>query len=108
MDKVQEPLRPPPLHEENKEWSSSIYKGIVPANIIRRDGAVHVTNDDYSFEVIAHWISSYFLGNKMKLPQTPEEALEHTEWDARWLRKRHPDLNLSLTEACTSYSVFWT
>jgi hypothetical protein len=66
------------------------------------------TNDGYTFEVIAHWISSYFLGDKMKLPKTPEEALKLTERDAMWLRKRHPDLNLSLNEACTSYSVFWT
>ncbi|KAJ7788555.1 FAD/NAD-P-binding domain-containing protein [Mycena olivaceomarginata] len=104
---------PPPLHEENKKWSSSVYKGIVPAkNILRRDfainGAVLATNDGYSFEVTAHWISSYFLGDRMKLPKTPEEALEHTERDARWLRKRHPDLNLSLNEACTSHAVFWT
>ncbi|KAF7357607.1 FAD/NAD-P-binding domain-containing protein [Mycena sanguinolenta] len=104
---------PPPLHDENKRWSSSIYKGMVPAkNILRRDfainGAVLATNDGYSFEVAAHWISSYFLGDKMKLPKTPEEALEHTERVARWLRKRHPDLNLSLNGACTSDSVFWT
>jgi hypothetical protein len=44
----------------------------------------------------------------MKLPKTPEEALKLTERDAMWLRKRYPDLNLSLNEACTSYSVFWT
>ncbi|KAJ7486161.1 FAD/NAD-P-binding domain-containing protein [Mycena galericulata] len=106
-------LNPPPLHPENTKWSSSIYKGIVPAkNILRRDfainGAVLATNDGYSFEVIAHWISSYFLGDKMKLPKTAEEALKHTERDAMWLRKRHPDLDLSLNEACTSFSAFWT
>ncbi|KAJ6620258.1 FAD/NAD-P-binding domain-containing protein [Mycena sp. CBHHK59/15] len=104
---------PPPLHPENEKWSSSIYRGIVPTkNLLRRDfainGAVLATNDGYSFEVTAHWISSYFLGDRMKLPKTPEEALKHTERDAMWLRKRHPDLNLSLNEACTSYSVFWT
>ncbi|KAJ7890291.1 FAD/NAD-P-binding domain-containing protein [Mycena leptocephala] len=104
---------PPPLHPENKQWSSSIYKGIVPAkSLLQRDfainGAVLATNDGYTFEVIAHWISSYFLGDKMKLPKTPEEALKLTERDAMWLRKRYPDLNLSLNEACTSYSVFWT
>jgi len=44
----------------------------------------------------------------MKLPKTIEEALNYTERDAIWLRKRHPDLNLSLNEACTSFSVFWT
>ncbi|KAJ7105492.1 FAD/NAD-P-binding domain-containing protein [Mycena crocata] len=87
---------PPPLHPENAKWSSSIYKGML------------ATNDGYAFEVAAHWISSYFLGDKMKLPKTPEEALKHAERDALWLRKRHPDHNLSLNEACTSSSTFWT
>ncbi|KAJ7105495.1 hypothetical protein C8R43DRAFT_937809 [Mycena crocata] len=104
---------PPPLHPENAKWSSSIYKGMVPAkNLLRQDmainGAVLATNDGYAFEVAAHWISSYFLGDKMKLPKTPEEALKHAERDALWLRKRHPDHNLSLNEACTSSSTFWT
>ncbi|KAJ7211312.1 FAD/NAD-P-binding domain-containing protein [Mycena pura] len=106
-------LNAPPLHPENMKWSSSIYKGVVPAkNILQRDfainGAVLATNDGYLFEVMAHWISSYFLGDKMKLPRTVEEALNYTERDAIWLCKRHPDLNLSLNEACTSFSVFWT
>lgn len=65
-------------------------------------------NDGYSFEVISHWISSYFLGDKMKLPKTPEEALKETERDTMWFRKRYPDLNLSHNEAHTSYAVFWT
>ncbi|KAJ6498091.1 FAD/NAD-P-binding domain-containing protein [Mycena vitilis] len=104
---------PPPLHSENTKWSSSLYKGIAPAkNLLRRDfavnGAVLATNDGYTFEVISHWISSYFLGDKMKLPKTPEDALKDTERDALWLRKRYPDLNLSLNEACTSTCVFWT
>ncbi|KAK7042606.1 FAD/NAD-P-binding domain-containing protein [Favolaschia claudopus] len=104
---------PPPLHPENMKWSSSVYKGIVPAkNILRWDfainGAVLATNDGYLFETISHWISSYFLGDRMKLPKTVEAVLQHTKRDALWLRKRHPDLDLSLNEACTSFSVFWT
>ncbi|KAJ7758105.1 hypothetical protein DFH07DRAFT_772580 [Mycena maculata] len=91
---------PPPF--ENTKWSS-IYKGIVPPkNILQRDftingpgsgsgtnklsekyeGSQHssneipqlTTNDGYSREVIAHWISSYFLGDKMKLPKTPKKC----------------------------------
>ncbi|KAJ7768211.1 FAD/NAD-P-binding domain-containing protein [Mycena metata] len=87
---------PPPLQPENTKWSSSIYKAIL------------ATNDGYSFEVTAHWISSYFLGDKMNLPRNADEALKHAEREAMWLFKRHPDLNLSLNEACTSYSTFWT
>ncbi|KAJ7476126.1 FAD/NAD-P-binding domain-containing protein [Mycena latifolia] len=104
---------PPAPHPDSESWSSSVYKGIVPSkNISRRDfainGAVVSVNDGYSFEVTAHWISSYFLGDKMKLPTTPEEASAHTERDARWLRKRYPDTNLSLNEAHTSYAAFFT
>ncbi|KAJ6507903.1 FAD/NAD-P-binding domain-containing protein [Mycena vitilis] len=104
---------PGPPHPDNENWSSSIYKGIVPAkNILRRDfainGAVLTTNDGYSFEVMAHWISSYFLGDKMKVPSTPDEALAHTERDATWLCKRFPDTNLSANEAHTSFAVFFS
>ncbi|KAJ7928774.1 FAD/NAD-P-binding domain-containing protein [Mycena leptocephala] len=102
---------PPFAHPENENWSSSIYKGIVPAkNILRKDfainGAVMTSNDGYSFEVMAHWISSYFLGDKMKLPSTAEEALTRTERDSMWLRKRFPDTDLSRNEAHASYAVF--
>ncbi|KAF8415728.1 hypothetical protein L210DRAFT_3430732, partial [Boletus edulis BED1] len=41
------------------------------------------TNNGYGFQVIAHWISSYFLGDKMRLPFTIEEALDETE-SKRW------------------------
>ncbi|KAJ7284157.1 FAD/NAD-P-binding domain-containing protein [Mycena rebaudengoi] len=104
---------PPPHNPENEKWSSSIYKGIVPANnILRRDfainGAVRSINNGYSLEVAAHWISSYFLGDKMQLPKTIEEALAHTERDAMWLRKRYPDSILSINQSNTSFGVFWT
>ncbi|KAJ7158509.1 FAD/NAD-P-binding domain-containing protein [Mycena filopes] len=104
---------PPPPHPKNENWSSSVYKAMVPTkNILRRDfainGAMFSVNDGYSFEVMAHWISSYFLGDKMKLPSTAEEALVRTERDAMWLRKRFPDTNLSANEAHTSYTVFFT
>ncbi|KAJ7083897.1 hypothetical protein C8R44DRAFT_558774, partial [Mycena epipterygia] len=88
-------------------WSSSVYKGIVPAKNIGRENSAMgqwrngneilpmlpnhnliflqlTTNGRYWFEVTAHWISSYFLRNKMKLPKTPEEASAHTKRDAIW------------------------
>ncbi|KAJ6532049.1 FAD/NAD-P-binding domain-containing protein [Mycena capillaripes] len=104
---------PPEPHPDNENWSSSIYKGLVPTkNILRKDfainGGVFTTNDGYSFEVMAHWISSYFLGDKMNLPSTPEDALNRTEKDSMWLRKRFPDTNLSLNEAHTGHAVFFT
>ncbi|KAJ7679052.1 FAD/NAD-P-binding domain-containing protein [Mycena polygramma] len=104
---------PPDAHPDNTNWSSSIYKGIVPTkNIPRKDfainGAVFSTNNGYSFEVIAHWISSYFLGDKMQLPSTPDEALTRTEKAATWLRKRFPGTNVSFNESLTSFAVFFT
>ncbi|KAJ7707456.1 hypothetical protein B0H17DRAFT_1156131 [Mycena rosella] len=90
----------PASHPDLANWSSSMYKGIVPSkNILRRDfvinGAVLTTNDGYGFDVAAHWISSYFLGDKMKLPKSPDEVVAHTERDATLLRKRYPDTDLA-------------
>jgi len=82
-------------HDEN--WVTSIYRGLVPAkNIERRDfaiaGAFAVSNFGYMAEVGAHWISSYFQGDKaLKLP-SPEEAMARAEEHAAWLRIRFPNV----------------
>ncbi|TFK17023.1 FAD/NAD(P)-binding domain-containing protein [Coprinopsis marcescibilis] len=74
----------PTPHPESDAWTMSIYRGIVPAkNILRRDfalaGALYTINPGYTFEVAAHWTSSYFLGDKMRLPATAEEAAAEAE-----------------------------
>ncbi|KAJ6462046.1 FAD/NAD-P-binding domain-containing protein [Mycena vitilis] len=104
---------PPASCAESEQWASSIYNGIVPArNITRRDfainGAVFSTNVGYTCEVVAHWISSYFLGDEMDIPKTPEEAYQHTERNAAWIRKRHPDALLRVNESYSSVIAFWT
>ncbi|KAF7365012.1 FAD /NAD-P-binding domain-containingprotein [Mycena venus] len=105
---------PPATPPEYDQRVSSIYNGIVPAkNIARRDfainGAVFSTNVGYTGEVTAHWISSYFLGDEMAyIPRTPEEAYEHTERDAAWIRRRHPDALLRVNESYSSFIAFWT
>ncbi|KAF7316639.1 hypothetical protein HMN09_00396500 [Mycena chlorophos] len=104
---------PPPPNPDNHYWASSIYKGIVPAkNILERDfainGAVYNINNGYTDEVIAHWISAYFLHDKLKLPPTPEAALAHTDRDARWFRKRWPSLDVTKNEAQVSWFAFLT
>ncbi|KAJ7784353.1 FAD/NAD-P-binding domain-containing protein [Mycena metata] len=106
-------LMNPPSHPDSEIWASSIYNGIVPAkNIARRDfainGAVFTTNAGYTWEVVAHWISSYFLGDKMALPATPEEAYAHTERNAVWIRKRFPDALVKINESFNSVVPFWT
>ncbi|KAK0441063.1 FAD/NAD-P-binding domain-containing protein [Armillaria borealis] len=102
---------PPSAHPENEQWASSIYRGIVPAkNILRRDfainGASFTTNNGYSFEVMSHWISSYFLNDAMRLPSSPEEALKHADRNAKWMRKRYPDQLLWLNESYSSHVCF--
>ncbi|KAJ7367120.1 FAD/NAD-P-binding domain-containing protein [Mycena albidolilacea] len=104
---------PPPSRPASEKWASSIYNGIVPAkNIARRDfainGAVFTTNVGYTCEVVAHWISSYFLGDKMDIPRTPEEAYEHIERNAAWVRKRHPGALVRVNESHSSLIAFWT
>ncbi|KAF9240381.1 FAD/NAD(P)-binding domain-containing protein [Melanogaster broomeanus] len=104
---------PPPAHPQSDQWASSIYRGIVPAkNINARDfainGAVFTTNNGYGFEVTAHWISSYFLGDKMRLPSTVEEALAETDRKAAWMRKRFPDMLLWINESYSSGLAFWS
>ncbi|KAJ7158255.1 FAD/NAD-P-binding domain-containing protein [Mycena crocata] len=104
---------PPPSRPESVQWSSSIYNGIVPAkNISHRDfainGAVFAVNSGYTWEVVAHWISSYFLGDEMDIPKTPEAAYEHTERNAAWIRKRYPDALLRVNESYSGSIVFLT
>ncbi|KAL1940037.1 hypothetical protein VTO73DRAFT_9372 [Trametes versicolor] len=104
---------PPPLHPDAKKWSSSIYRGLVPAkNIARRDFAVNGAcvspNNGYTLEVASHWISSYFLGDEMRLPETPEAALAEADRAAAWLRTRYPQVPTALNSSHTGYLAFWT
>ncbi|KAJ7134814.1 FAD/NAD-P-binding domain-containing protein [Mycena epipterygia] len=108
---------PPGGLPETEQWTSSIYNGIVPAkNIARRDfainGAVFTTNVGYTWEVVAHWLSSYFLGDNMDIPKTPEEAYQHTERNTEWIRKRFPDVLMRrvppVNESYRGVIAFWT
>ncbi|KAG6840188.1 hypothetical protein C0991_008352 [Blastosporella zonata] len=104
---------PPVSNPEGQLQASSIYRGLVPAkNIEKRDfainGAVFTTNNGYSFEVSAHWISSYFLRDRMRLPSSAEEALVSAERNSAWLRKRFPDMLLWVNESYSSNLAFWT
>ncbi|KAI0056612.1 FAD/NAD-P-binding domain-containing protein [Artomyces pyxidatus] len=98
---------PPPAHPDAMKWITPIYRGIVPAkNIALRDlainGAVYSGNYGMVCEVSAHWISSYFLGDKMRIPETAEKALEATERQAAWIRQRYPDTLPWVNESYTS------
>ncbi|KAI9571710.1 FAD/NAD-P-binding domain-containing protein [Boletus coccyginus] len=102
---------PPVIHPQSAAWASSIYRGLVPAkNIMKRDfainGAVFTTNNGYGFEVTAHWISSYFLGDKMHLPSTIEQALAEAERKAAWMRKRYPEMLMWVNESYSSGLAF--
>ena len=128
---------PPRAHAQGDQWCSSIYRGIVPAkSILRRDFAINgaivsqntkenptysqvlstsnhflqfSTNNGYLWEVVAHWISSYFLEDTfLRLPPSIEETYDHTEKNAAWLRKRFPDSLLWINESYSSNFVFFT
>ncbi|OCH90140.1 FAD/NAD(P)-binding domain-containing protein [Obba rivulosa] len=94
--------------------TSSIYRGIVPArNIFYRDfainGAIFTTNNGYTFELCAHWISSYFLEDPfLRLPTSIGEALQATERRSAWLRKRYPDMLAWVNQSYSSDIAFWS
>ncbi|KAI6105078.1 FAD/NAD(P)-binding domain-containing protein [Pisolithus croceorrhizus] len=104
---------PPTSHPRSEVWVSSIYRGIVPArNINHRDfainGALSTTNNGYAFEVMAHWISSYFLGDKMRLPSSPEEATKLAGKNAAWMRRRFPGMPVCVNQSNNSEVAFWS
>ncbi|KAI6046404.1 FAD/NAD(P)-binding domain-containing protein [Pisolithus marmoratus] len=106
-------LRNPPSYPRSQEWVSSIYRGIVPArNITYRDfainGAFSTTNNGYAFEVMAHWISSYFLGDKMRLPSSPEEATKLAGKNAARIRRRFPEVRIWVNDSNNSGVAFWS
>ncbi|KAH8833935.1 hypothetical protein DL96DRAFT_1457347 [Flagelloscypha sp. PMI_526] len=104
---------PPPSYLESEQWTSSMYRGIIPwKNITRHDfavnGAVISSHNSYALETSAHWISSYFLKDSfMRLPSSAEEALNTTEISAAWMRKRYPNMLLWLNESWSSGIAFW-
>ncbi|KIK69190.1 hypothetical protein GYMLUDRAFT_67862 [Collybiopsis luxurians FD-317 M1] len=105
---------PPKAKSHIPQWTTSVYRGIVPAeNLLKHDlainGAVFTTNNGYSFEVVAHWISSYFLRDPhLRLPKTVDEALDSAEQDAAWIRRRHPGALLWVNPSYSSSIAFWT
>lgn len=104
---------PPEAHPDSEQWALSIYRGIVPCkNIIQRDfainGAIFVTNFGYVSEVVSHWISAYFQGDKMRLPETIEQATADTERNSAFLRQRFPDMLLWANDSYSSNLAVWT
>lgn len=100
----------PAAHPDSEQWASSIHRGIIPAkNIERHDfavnGAVFSANSGYMYEVSAHWISSYFLKDTMRLPSSAEEALAAGEYYAAWVRKRFP--NMFVNESYCGAVCLW-
>ncbi|KZO93494.1 FAD/NAD-P-binding domain-containing protein [Calocera viscosa TUFC12733] len=102
---------PPASHDAGEQWASSLFRGIAPVkNLVKRDfavnGAIFTANNGYVFESCAHWISSYFLGDQMRLP-CPENAMAITDKNAAWMRKRHPDMLLWANESYAASISFW-
>ncbi|KAF8802217.1 FAD/NAD(P)-binding domain-containing protein [Phlegmacium glaucopus] len=103
----------PALRPENEKWVTSVYRGIVPAkNIEKRDfaiaGAMFSANPGYSFEVAAHWISSYFQNDKMRLPSSADEAMAQAEIQSAWMKSRYPNMAAWANESYSGSLDFWT
>ncbi|KAJ2933423.1 hypothetical protein H1R20_g3675, partial [Candolleomyces eurysporus] len=122
----------PKLHPDNEKWATSIYRGIVPAkNILHRDFAIagavvssfrllppiqkasdggyqFSANPGYTFEVGAHWISSYLQGDRMKIPATKEEALLAAEKESVWMKIRFPNMLSWVNDSYSTSLDFWT
>ena len=115
------------LDAKDLEWTTSIYRGLVPAkNIMKRDFAIagalvrssslntqnpsyppqFAANFGYVNEVAAHWISSYFLCDKMRLPATVEEAILEAEERAAWDKLRYPDFHKGRKMSSTATDAF--
>lgn len=90
----------------NKHLSHSSYIADVTLHISQWEQ--FTINNGYGFEVTAHWISSYFLEDKMRLPTTVEQALAETERNAAWMRKRFPDMLMWVNESYSSGLAFWS
>ncbi|CAA7266095.1 unnamed protein product [Cyclocybe aegerita] len=105
----------PTMHPENQvqKWVTSVYRGLVPGkNINKRDfaiaGAIFTANNGYTSEVAAHWISSYFQGDPMRIPSSPEEAIAEAELRSAWMRRRYPNMCSWVNESYSSTLDFWT
>jgi len=102
---------PPPYEDDPNFKVPMFHRGMIPAkSMFRRDFAVNggffSTNNGYTMELSAHWISSFFLGDKfLQLPPTPEAAMEEAQMHGAWMKKRHPDTSLWPSESCGSNFV---
>ncbi|TCD60699.1 hypothetical protein EIP91_009652 [Steccherinum ochraceum] len=108
-------LAHPPQHHHDREAKHClIYRGLIPAKtILNRDfainGAAFSTNPGYTYEVAAHWISSYFLSDPfLHIPPTVQDASDVCLRYNAWLRKRHPDMLAEINESYSSVLSFWS
>ena len=98
--------KPPPAWFCNKWCCGTSFHHITPkAYLIVLQ---FTTNNGYTYEVSAHWISSYFLKDKMRLPSSAEEALVSAERNSAWMRKRYPDMLVWVNESYSSSLAFWS
>ncbi len=62
----------------------------------------------YMCEVSAHWVSSYFRSDPMRLPSSPEEAIAEGERASVWMRRRYPNMISWINESYSTGLDFWT
>ena len=66
------------------------------------------TNNGYTFEVVAHWISSYFRNDTfLHIPPTPAETVALADRHTAWLRRRYPGMLGWINESACGDLAFW-
>lgn len=120
----------PEVDRDSAKLVTSIYRGIVPAkNTLRHDFAIagslvctgwhqgskriifihqFSANLGYTNEVIAHWISAYFLKDKLRIPDSVEGAIEEAERSAMWMKTRYPNMESWVNASYMGSLDFWT
>lgn len=66
------------------------------------------TNNGFTSEIAAHWISSYFLGDEMRLPRSVDAALAASAREAAWLKQRYPQVPTALNPSYAGFLTFFT
>ncbi|KAF6749420.1 hypothetical protein DFP72DRAFT_819004 [Ephemerocybe angulata] len=105
-------LAPVPTFPDGTSKAPGLYRASVPAKTIdRRDIAVNGTmftsSIGYTLEVCANWISAYFLGEAMRLPDSPEDATRLTLREFAWSRRRYPEYTGWQNPSVTSTTPFF-
>lgn len=92
-----------------RHWGSDGKFNLEPLYSTKLKGRLQfASNMGYMCEVSAHWVSSYFQSDPMRLPSSPEEAIAEGERASVWMRHRYPNMISWINESYSTGLDFWT